>query len=210
MTSEDLKTLAMCWLRYDKQYNLVCTEDPIRNGDVVGTDSSQQCRKFVEIETKISIADLRNDLNKRHGSRYVVDGKHERLQKALKKEEQTYINKNQYGIQFGPDKDMVHGVELSDKDHSTLPTQFYFLVTPDILEKSKEIVNQLYPHAGLMVGNNVSSNTIGRGTISVIKTAPVIHKRLISTAIKSQIMSRMVSELCRVRLDAMFERRAKK
>jgi hypothetical protein len=186
----------MAWLRFERQLDLVCTEDPARNSDVLGTDSSMQCRKMVEIETKISIADLRKETDKVSYSRLVIEKKHERLAKALAKERVHY--KNTYSSE---DKDMVHGVAWADLDHSCLPSQFYFLVPVDIAPKAELTVKELFPHAGLMIGRPSIRGTRQVGYIEVIKTAPVIHRLLIPKGIKSQISARMASEICKLRLD---------
>jgi hypothetical protein len=203
VNSDDLKTLAICWLRYKKQLDLVCTEDPARNADAIGTDSSIQCRKMIEIEVKLSIADLRNDIKKESGySLTTINNKHERLAKAKNKERHLIKIENKYGVSFGPDRDGVHGVLWSEEDHSCLPTQFYFMVTEDIKDKTLAIVNELYPHAGVMVGKPGPHG----GVTEVIKTAPTLHRLLIAKGIKGQIAARMASEICRLRLDNMREK----
>ncbi len=209
VSSDDLKTLGMCWCRYTKQLDLVCTEDPQRNADVLGTDSSIQCRSMVEIETKISIADLRNDLKKTHRSWTVVNNKHERLGMAFRKEEKKYENFNGYNdnegnpIKIGPDKDEVHGVDWDDKEHSCIPSQFYFMVPVSLKDKALAFINEHYPHCGLMTGSPVKNGYYHTRHVSVVKKAPVLHKRLIAKGIKNQICSRIVSELCGHRLDKM-------
>lgn len=57
-----MKTEALCWLRYGKQMQLVCTEGGYWNADVLGA-----CDEFtVEVEVKVSVADLRAEFrNKR-------------------------------------------------------------------------------------------------------------------------------------------------
>lgn len=179
VSSDDLKTLALSWLRFERQFNLICTEDPFRNADSIGTDTSNQCRKMVEIETKISIADLKADLNKRV--------KHERMGKLHRKE---------------PITDMWR---KDDPDHTQFPSQFYFLVPDTLKEKALEVVNELYLHAGLMIANVSESNDgqYRKGTLVVIKRAPVLHKLLIGKEIKNYFANRCASEICKLRLDGM-------
>lgn len=209
VTSEDLKTLAMSWCRFYKRLDLICSEDPIRSADVLATDSSIQCRTMIEIETKISIADLKADLKKTCRSRSVVSNKHERLTMALKKHELIFENFNGYTnslgekIKHGPDKCQVHGVDWDDKDHSCLPTQFYFMVPENLKDKALPIVNEMFPHCGLMVGKIFTTGFFRPQYVSVIKRAPVLHKRLISKSFKNQILARATSELCSLRLDNM-------
>lgn len=177
VSSEDLKTLALSWLRFEKQFNLICTEDPFRNADSIGTDTSQQCRKMVEIETKISIADLRADLNKKR--------KHENMAKLHRKEKID--------------------VWAKDEDHTQMPSQFYFLVPDTLKEKALEVVNELYPACGLMIARVSESNDgqYRKGTLVVIKRAPTLHKLLIAKEIKNYFANRCASEICKLRLDGM-------
>jgi hypothetical protein len=198
VTSEDLKTLAMSWCRFYKRLDLVCSEDPQRSADCLATDSSIQCRVMIEIETKISIADLKNDLSKTSGSGSVIHNKHERLAWALKKDVEYQITPGMWS-----DKDPVHGVEKGDKDHSCLPSQFYFMIPESIKDKALAVVQDLFPHCGLMVGRVCRSGHFHTRYVEVIKRAPVLHKRLISKGIKNQMSARITSELCGLRLDNM-------
>ena len=64
MKSDRLKMEALCWLRYTKRYELLCTEVQVGHGiaDVyaIGPDW-QNPTNTIEIETKISAGDLRRD-----------------------------------------------------------------------------------------------------------------------------------------------------
>lgn len=54
MDSGRLKTEALCWLRYTKQLDYVCTEGGAWSSDVLGA-----CRNYiVEVEVKVSRADI--------------------------------------------------------------------------------------------------------------------------------------------------------
>jgi hypothetical protein len=185
VNSDDLKTLALSWLRFEKQFNLICTEDPFRQADAIGTDTSQQCRKMIEIETKISISDLRADLNKRL--------KHERMGKLFRKE-------------------TILDLWQEDPEHTLFPSQFYFLVPGALKDKAIEVVKELYPHAGLMEAR-LSESSDGRyrpGTLIVMKRAPVLHRLLIGKQIKNYFANRQSSEICRLRLDVLRQKWDKK
>jgi hypothetical protein len=192
MSSDDLKTLAICWLRFKKQFDLVCTEDPSRNADAIGTESSIQCRKMIEIETKISISDLRAD-NRKGGHSRVCMTKHEQLAKCMEV--------NPLSEQF----DIIHGTKTENRDHTVLPSQFYFMVPEELSTAALEVITALYPHTGLMVGKPCLSGHF-TDQATVIKRAPVLHKMLIAKHIKTGISSRMTSEICGLRLDRMREK----
>ncbi len=60
MNSNDLKCSALAWLRYKRQCTYACSEVGYFSADVWGIDDN----RLIEIETKISIADLRADFKK--------------------------------------------------------------------------------------------------------------------------------------------------
>jgi hypothetical protein len=190
VSPDDLKTLAMCWLRFTKQFDLVCTEDPRRSADVIGTDSSIQCRKMIEIETKVSISDLRADI-KKGGGRFL--SKHDKLAKAT-----TFVPGN-------PHFSAVHGIQTENNDHSMLPTQFYFMVPEDLVDQARDVITTLYPHAGLMTGRPFSDGRFS-DDVWVVRKAPVLHRLLIAKEIKGGISARMSSEICNLRIDKMREK----
>lgn len=54
MKAYDLKTEALCWLRFAKQLDFVCTEVGVWNADVIGA-----CQNYsIEVEVKVNRADL--------------------------------------------------------------------------------------------------------------------------------------------------------
>lgn len=57
MDSSALKSVGLAWLRYGKRMPLVCTEVGRWSADILGLSASH----VIEIETKISISDLRRD-----------------------------------------------------------------------------------------------------------------------------------------------------
>jgi len=60
LNSSDLKTLALCWLRFGRQMELVATEAGHWNADVYGMTDNET----VEIEVKVSKQDLKVDSQK--------------------------------------------------------------------------------------------------------------------------------------------------
>jgi hypothetical protein len=67
MESAILKTEALCWLRFGKKMPYICTEGGYWNSDVLGV-----CDKFsVEIEVKVSIADLKREFVTKTAKHYL-------------------------------------------------------------------------------------------------------------------------------------------
>lgn len=67
MDSSDLKNEALCFLRYGKRLPIVCTEAGRWNADVLGVSPAQS----IEIEVKISKADLRSEFHNKRGKHWV-------------------------------------------------------------------------------------------------------------------------------------------
>ena len=70
MNSYELKAEGMAWLRFVGKKFCVATEVGPYNADILGIDE----KSSVEIETKVSRADLRADFDKRKHSGYAVAG----------------------------------------------------------------------------------------------------------------------------------------
>jgi len=70
MTSLDLKTAALCWLRFGRQLEYVATEVGNYSADVFGATD----KATYEIETKVSKYDLRNDFKKSKHKNYNHEG----------------------------------------------------------------------------------------------------------------------------------------
>lgn len=176
--SDDLKTLAMAWLRFQKQLDLVCTEDPVRSADVLGTDSSIQCRKMIEVETKISISDLKADLRKH--------GKHERLVKA-----EDY--KGSEGADHSP---------LPTQFYFLVPANIKDKAFDVIVETYPHAGLMVAKNLHNMGEGRIMVTEY----LEVVRKAPTLHKRLISKHVKGGIAARMSSELCSLRLDKFRQR----
>lgn len=65
----DLYVEALCWLRFGKRLPYICTEGGHWNADVLGMND-----KFsVEVEIKVSKADLKRDFTSKSGKHYLYD-----------------------------------------------------------------------------------------------------------------------------------------
>jgi len=168
--AKSLKTFALSWLRFNLNYDTVCSEDPHRNADAIGTNTEEDCKKMTEIEVKVDMADLKADINKDTGRDGLALTKHEAM------------------------------ANIGDQDNkrTTLqPSQFYFLVPTEMLEKAREYIHEKHPHAGILHANPVELVGFNSNPIVLDKTAKVLHKLLISKVIKRAILMRSSSELCR-------------
>lgn len=67
MNSQQLKTAALAWLRYGRQYKMVCTEVGPMHCDVLGLNS----KIAVEIEVKVSISDLKREFIDKSAKHYL-------------------------------------------------------------------------------------------------------------------------------------------
>ena len=68
MTAIELKEAALYFLRFERGLTHICTEFGQYSADVAGASDT----RFVEIETKISLSDLRNDFKKRKHQIYLL------------------------------------------------------------------------------------------------------------------------------------------
>lgn len=62
MTAIELKEAALYFLRFERKLTHIATEFGQYSADVVGASST----RLVELETKVTLSDLKNDFNKRH------------------------------------------------------------------------------------------------------------------------------------------------
>jgi hypothetical protein len=67
MESIELKTEALCWLRFSKGLNYVCTEYGRHNADVFGCNDTFS----VEIEVKVTKADLKKEFTSKSGKHFL-------------------------------------------------------------------------------------------------------------------------------------------
>lgn len=66
MKSADLKTEALCWLRFGKKLDYICTEGGYWSADVLGVSEEFA----IEVEVKVSIADLRAEFRNKKTKHY--------------------------------------------------------------------------------------------------------------------------------------------
>jgi hypothetical protein len=173
--AQALKTFALSWLRFDRAYDLVCSEDPHRNADAIGVDSEDGSTRMTEIEVKVDMSDLKADIKKTTGRDGLALTKHEAM------------------VKIGEDE---------GKLKSSQPTQFYFLVPTEMLEKAKPYILENHPHAGILHANPNDLVRYKYNPIRTEKRAKVLHKLPISKVIKRAILMRGTSELCNALIEA--------
>ncbi len=142
MNSTQIKAALLQYYRYDRQYKLVVLEScHFHNADVVCVNGRGW---IIETEVKVSLSDMKADINKR---------KHEALRYDY--------------LEAHPDQaSLLH--EIKDKTppatkrfYSSFPHlkreykynghEFYFAVPEELAEKASHIRNTFYPYAGLIL-----------------------------------------------------------
>lgn len=166
MNAEDLKTEAIAWLRYIRRCHLVCTEVGPYNADCWGLSDG----RLVEVETKISIADLKADFRKGKHARYALD-------------QQKYYGVPNTFYFCVPAELQTKALELLDK----LEPLCYVKPGP---------VAAVVKKYGLLVYEEAS--VLGRH-LTVVKKAGFIHKNAPSAGTVRVAEMRMASELCGLR-----------
>lgn len=168
-----LKAFACAWLRFARKYDIVCTEDPIRNADALGCDSARDSRRMTEIEVKVDMSDLKADINKGV----------------------SYWNDQRMGL--SKHESMVSQAE-QDAETVNSPSQFYFMVPKEMLEKALPYITEKHPHAGIISADPQEANW--EKALLIVKKAPTLHKKKIDEEIKRRAQMRATSELCNLLL----------
>lgn len=70
MTARELKTEALCWLRYVKRMPIVATEVGGWNADVLGLNN----KSSIEVEVKVSKSDLKAEFRNKRAKHYLYGG----------------------------------------------------------------------------------------------------------------------------------------
>lgn len=133
ISSQKLKHMAACWLRYNKQCPIValeanCLLNAYTDGGLADLLAVSPGRHLLEVEVKISIADFRKDQEKE---------KHQSYRK-LTRLNHTQIRQQHFG----------RTLYVEPRD---FPTHlFYFAVPYELGRQVAEECDQLYPYAGVL------------------------------------------------------------
>lgn len=150
INSAELKTEALCWLRFGKKMDYVCSECSPWNADVIGASKDF----VIEVEVKVSTKDLRHEFDN-------------------KLTKHAYYNS---------------GVSLWS------PNYFYFLIPPEIKDKTIEIVSEKAPKAGVLVYSFARARPGER--LMCAKKPTALHTLKPTEKFLKTIWKRMGSELC--------------
>jgi hypothetical protein len=192
MNSDTVKALALQYWKYDQCSPLVALEDS--NRDVACIHRHY----LVVTEVKVSVADLRRDLDK---------STHCWIRRLLK----LPVEESRWG--------------LAATDHagdSYEPTylanvvqirQFYFAVPEDIQGKSLAVIEKLFPYAGLLSARfKKKTDSYRYGEIDLVKTAQLLpvekaskHEVLEMVKAQSRTLTRLALKLGRDKSQNMPE-----
>jgi len=157
MDAEDIKRIVARYLRYDCGCPILALECPsslassFNNGGAADLLAVNKQGRLIEVEVKISLADMKADKRK---------GKHEYYRKVMG---MPYKNTQ---IRFG------QKVTIEPQSYPT--HQFYFAVPFDLGNDAKTLCENMYPYAGLLVQGNYYY-----GSISVERKATILSKEKI-------------------------------
>ncbi len=173
MNSEDLKTECLAWLRYLRRCDIVCTEVGKYASDVWGLTAV----RLIEIETKISLSDLKADFKKHKHQLY-----------------------NRYAIEEG------HRSQIPNSFYFAMPEDLVekakaFLATVELpIAKKYGIIRIENPEQW------VGGTTLGRSAAVIIK-AGVLHSQPPNPHTREVALMRSASELCGARAALSLHRR---
>lgn len=168
--SKRLKTLALCWLRFEKQMPLVATEAGYWNADVMGIDP----KNCIEIEVKVSKQDLNSDLTNKRNKHFMY-----------KNPEQTKWTPNQFYFMV-PKELEADAIKLCLEK----APQYGVIVARNIIKSrrvkgTKRISKKERSHGSRLY---------------VAKRATKLHLNEPSPELKDKVLKRASSELCRAYL----------
>ena len=187
MNSDYIKACVISYLRYTRQYPLVCFERGImmwgpNKPDILAVNKQ---RKLIEIEVKISIADFKNDIKKRVWT-------HRENEKEFKR------NSNEHQEYF----DKLYG----------MPYQFYYAIPETLKDKAVDLIkkwkqeNKTYGNTGLMVvrfypnGIRWNDNVYVRINAPINKKSPKLNIKDIITMTKNQsgTICSLITKICKM------------
>lgn len=134
MNSREIKAALLQYYRYDKQYKLVALESyHFHNADVVCINARAW---IIETEVKVSIADMKADINK---------PKH-----AILRRDYLGEHPDQASLLHPMDWTSSSGYDFS-KDYKYRGHEFNFAIPSELEDEATFVRNAYYPYAGLIL-----------------------------------------------------------
>jgi hypothetical protein len=179
LRSTDLKHMAACWLRYNRQCPIValeanCLLDSFSTGGMADLLAIGTHRQLIEVEVKISIADFHKDQEKE---------KHQAYRK-MKKLEYHQIGESYFG-----------GRRL--KEPAEYPTNlFYFAVPYELGRQVAAECDELYPYAGVLGFRKVQYYWLP--SVRSFRKAKQLSKKKLSLLQIAHLAKEQSATLCRL------------
>ncbi len=193
MNSTEIKAALLQYYRYDRQYQLVALEaQHFHNADVVAVNE----RWIIETEVKISIADMKVDIEK---------PKHQVLRRD-------------YLLHHPDEAPLLHPHEWhkgwAEARFTYKGHRFFFAVPEELGTDAEHIRNTYYPYAGLLlVRSEPYMYSLSMFGIKTAKegyhfTNPKADFKLLASLVKDQsaTLTRLAVENCRLNGKGSFQR----
>ena len=146
MNSTEVKAEIANYLRFVRQYELVCVEQ--MDQDVIAVDGR---RRMIWVEVKVSISDLMRDREKTF---------HQRMCQER-------------GLPLWKASTLLPAPSWLYQYH---PTRFYFAMPADLVEKAKPKIEEMFPWAGLLsVGETPRRRKFMGHYVACVRKADKIH-----------------------------------
>lgn len=190
--SQYMKTRVLYYLRYNKQFSYTALEvntalgsfNSGRQSDVVGLDKHGQ---VTNIEVKVSISDLKNDLHKDIHYLLQRDFTHTEPKQTFRKWQKVRRWEEIY--------------RPRGKDNTSPVTYFWFAVPSTIRIEAEKICKEKYPYAGLMIISNTSSCYPYKDRVWEV----IRPHRFVREKVKEERLNRLAREmsatLCRLMIE---------
>ena len=164
MNAEEIKAYVAGHFRYEKQCDLICFEAAVNFGELSDVLVVTDARRLYEIEVKISISDLKHDADKQ---------KHQLFKNGIS-------SRDIYEGRFSP-----HTLVVNQPVN-----RFYFAVPKEIWVPAEEIIERMYPYAGLL--------SVNGGYVDHKRQAKAIHNNKLSFKTIVSLTKEQSGTLCRL------------
>jgi len=164
LNAEEIKAYVAGHFRYEKQCDLICFEAAVNFGELSDVLVVTDARRLYEIEVKVSIPDLKRDMEKKKHS-------------VFRNGSSNY----EVGVGYFPPGTFISKQPVN---------RFYFAVPKEIWVPAEEIIENLYPYAGLLAVNG--------GYVDHKRQAKLIHNNKLSFKTIVSLTKQQSGTLCRI------------